>query len=104
MYALPSLENFKKHMMKLKIKKDDEIICYDVMGMFWVAKVAWMLRYFGATNVKILNGGLRKWMFEGRKVMVLDEEEANINNDQEEEDSDDYLYSINDSNLILNDK
>ena len=27
-----------------------------------------MLRYFGASNVRIMNGGLKKWLKEGRKV------------------------------------
>jgi len=37
--------------------------------MFAVARAAWMLRYFGARNVRILNGGLKKWLKEGRKVV-----------------------------------
>ena len=27
-----------------------------------------MLRNFGCSNVKVLNGGMRKWLAEGRKV------------------------------------
>jgi thiosulfate/3-mercaptopyruvate sulfurtransferase len=34
--------------------------------MFTSPRAAWMLRYFGAKNVKILNGGLKKWVAEGR--------------------------------------
>jgi len=36
--------------------------------MFSVARAAWMFRYFGASNVRILNGGLLKWKAEGREV------------------------------------
>ncbi len=36
--------------------------------MFSVARTAWMLRYFGATDVKILNGGLKKWEAEDRNL------------------------------------
>ena len=36
--------------------------------MFSVARVAWMLKYFGATNVRILNGGLAKWEAESNLV------------------------------------
>ena len=43
-------------------------MCYDHVGMFSVARCAWMLRYFGASNVRILNGGLQKWIKEGRAV------------------------------------
>jgi len=27
-----------------------------------------MFRYFGAENVKVLNGGLKKWKAEGRRT------------------------------------
>ena len=29
-----------------------------------------MLRYFGASNVRILNGGLKKWISEGRGIAL----------------------------------
>ena len=28
-----------------------------------------MFRYFGATNVRIINGGLKKWILEGREIV-----------------------------------
>ena len=55
-------------MRNLQIRKSHQIVCYDVQGMFSVARVAWMLRYFGATNVRILNGGMKKWEAEGRGI------------------------------------
>lgn len=36
--------------------------------MFGVARCAWLLKYFGAENVRILNGGLNKWLKEGREI------------------------------------
>jgi len=56
--TLPSAEIFTEHMKALRIRKDDTIVCYDHVGMFSVARCAWMLRYFGASNVRIMNGGL----------------------------------------------
>lgn len=35
--------------------------------MFSVARAAWMFRYFGG-NVRILNGGLKQWTNEGKKL------------------------------------
>lgn len=55
-------------MRRLRVRKDDEIVCYDLMGVQAVARAAWMLRYFGASNVRIMNGGLQKWVKEGRPV------------------------------------
>ena len=45
---------------------DKPIILYDVQGMYAVARAAWIFRYYGAKNVRILNGGLKKWIMEGR--------------------------------------
>ena len=57
-------------MKRLRIRRTDQIICYDTVGMFSVARAAWMLRYFGADNVRIMNGGLQKWQKEGRATVA----------------------------------
>jgi thiosulfate/3-mercaptopyruvate sulfurtransferase len=67
-HTMPSLEVFSDHMRKIDIPSDRPIICYDNIGIFSSPRVAWMLRYFGATNVRILNGGLKKWKAEGRST------------------------------------
>ena len=36
--------------------------------MFSVARAAWMFKYFGAKNVRILEGGFKKWNAEGRET------------------------------------
>jgi thiosulfate/3-mercaptopyruvate sulfurtransferase len=43
-------------------------VCYDQLGIFSVARAAFMFRYFGAENVRILNGGLKKWVLENRDI------------------------------------
>ena len=67
--TVPSAEVFSEHMQRLGIGRYDEIVCYDAThGMFMAARAAWMLTYFGATNVKVLNGGLLKWLKEERAI------------------------------------
>ena len=56
--TLPPVETFREHMEKMRIRRDDHIICYDMQGMSCVARAAWMFRYFGVQNVLIMNGGL----------------------------------------------
>ena len=67
-HTLPTADIFIEHMKRLRIRKTDQIICYDAVGMFSVARAAWMLRYFGADNVRIMSGGLLKWEKEGRET------------------------------------
>ena len=56
-------------MKLLRIPTNKPIICYDNVGIFSSPRVAWMLKYFGATNVRILNGGFKKWKAEGRNTV-----------------------------------
>lgn len=66
--TMPPVEVFTDYMRDLRVGKGHEIVCYDIVGMFTVARFAWMCRFFGATNVRIMNGGLQKWIKEGRDV------------------------------------
>ena len=69
-HTLPPLDVWIENMKKLNIPRDAPIVCYDNQGMFSVARAAWMMRYFGAQNVKILNGGLKKWVEEGGETVA----------------------------------
>ena len=53
-------------MRELKVPRDSKIVVYDYTGMFAVARVAWMFKFFGATDVSIMRGGMQKWTGEGR--------------------------------------
>lgn len=48
------------------IRRTDNILLYDKNGFFSVCRVALMFRYFGAEKVRIINGGLKKWLAEHR--------------------------------------
>ena len=63
---LCSVEQWTEHMRKLRIRKTDDILLYDHMGFYSVARVALMFRYFGAQKVRIINGGMKKWALEGK--------------------------------------
>lgn len=64
--TMPSVDMFIEHMEEMRVPKDAKIICYDHVGMFAVARVAWMFRYFGAADVRIMSGGFKKWIKEDR--------------------------------------
>ena len=53
-------------MERLGIGRDDRIVVYDNSPIRTAARGWFMLRHFGAEQVAILDGGLQKWMAEGR--------------------------------------
>jgi thiosulfate/3-mercaptopyruvate sulfurtransferase len=67
-HMLPSPEKFAADMERLGIGSDQRVIVYDSAGLMSAARIWWMLRVFGHTDVAILDGGLPKWLAEGRAV------------------------------------
>ncbi|MDH5408068.1 MAG: sulfurtransferase [Gammaproteobacteria bacterium] len=53
------------------IKASDHIVIYDDMGGLHAARLFWELEKLGHKNVSLLDGGLVKWILEGRKVTSL---------------------------------
>ena len=47
---------------------DDTVVAYDSGGWVAAPRAWWMFLSFGHANVKVLNGGLKKWDAEGRPV------------------------------------
>lgn len=71
-HMLPSSEKFASRMRRLGIGDGNRIVVYDGSDNHLSAPRAWwMFRVFGHTDVAVLNGGLKKWMAEGRPVEDL---------------------------------
>lgn len=67
-YGFPSLEIFRRHMIALGIKNDGGLkVVYDA-NMILSGRAWYMLKHFGVSNVRILNGALTKWAAEGKPV------------------------------------
>ena len=54
-------EQFSVQMGELGISEDDDIVIYDGSGLFSSARIWWNLRLMGAQNVRILEGGFKRW-------------------------------------------
>jgi thiosulfate/3-mercaptopyruvate sulfurtransferase len=67
---LPSPEDFADAAGRLGLGESMRIIVYDSSQLVGAARVWWTLRLFGATDVKILEGGLPQWRAEGRPLEV----------------------------------
>jgi len=60
---------FAKAMGRLGIADDTFVVAYDNMGLpLGSAKLWWALNYYGHDKVRVLDGGLRQWLNEGRPL------------------------------------
>ena len=67
-HMLPSPEKFASRVRKLGLGDGNRIVIYDSQGLFSAARVWWEFRVFGHKDVAVLDGGLPKWIAEGRPV------------------------------------
>jgi thiosulfate/3-mercaptopyruvate sulfurtransferase len=67
-HMLPSPEKFSARMRKLGLGDGNRIVVYDAHGMMSAARVWWSFRVMGHKDVAVLDGGLPKWLAEGRPV------------------------------------
>jgi thiosulfate/3-mercaptopyruvate sulfurtransferase len=67
-HMLPGPEKFAARVGRLGLGDGNRIIVYDSTGVSAAARVWWMFRVFGHDDVAVLDGGLAKWLAEGRPV------------------------------------
>jgi len=67
-HMLPSAEKFSSRVRKLGLGDGVRIVVYDGGNMMAAARVWWTFRAFGHNDIAVLDGGLAKWMAEGRPV------------------------------------
>ena len=59
-------EQFAKLLSSKGISRDTTVIFYGDKNNWWAAYAYWVFQLFGHTNAKLLNGGRKKWIDEGR--------------------------------------
>ena len=67
-HMLPSAEVFAAAVGALGIDEKQRIVVYDTVGLGSAPRTWWTFRVMGARDVVILDGGLPKWLAEGRPV------------------------------------
>jgi thiosulfate/3-mercaptopyruvate sulfurtransferase len=67
-HMLPPADKFAARVRKLGIGDGNRIVVYDANNMMGAPRVWWTFRVFGARDVFVLDGGLMKWMAEGRPL------------------------------------
>lgn len=67
-HMMPPSAVFQSACRKLGIGDGKSVLIYDGAGLFSAPRVWWMFRSFGVERVFILDGGLPKWVAEGREI------------------------------------
>ena len=67
-FMCPSPEQFGAAMSALGVGEGTRVVCYDANMSMWAARVWWLLRTMGFDDASVLDGGLKKWVAEGRPV------------------------------------
>ena len=67
-HMLPGEAKLASRMRSLGLSDGDRIVLYDNSPLHSAARAWWMLRTFGARDIALLDGGLRKWTAEGRPL------------------------------------
>ena len=67
-HMLPSNEKFLSRMRAMGVGDGHQVVVYDSLGIFSAPRVWWTFRAFGKTDIAVLDGGLPKWLAEGRAV------------------------------------
>ncbi|MGY6695354.1 MAG: 3-mercaptopyruvate sulfurtransferase [Roseinatronobacter sp.] len=70
-HMAPPVEKFMSRMRAMGVGDGHQVVVYDGMGLFSAARVWWLFRLMGKTDVAVLDGGFPKWQAEGRPVEDL---------------------------------
>ncbi|MGB3177042.1 MAG: 3-mercaptopyruvate sulfurtransferase [Albidovulum sp.] len=65
-HMAPPPEKFVSRMRAMGVGDGHQVVVYDGSGLFSAARVWWTFRLMGKKDVAVLDGGLPKWVAEGR--------------------------------------
>lgn len=70
-HMAPPVEKFMSRLRAMGVGDGHQVVVYDARGLFSAARVWWLFRLMGQDNIAVLDGGLPKWLAEGRAVEDL---------------------------------
>ena len=65
-HPLPDVASFMTTLGRAGIDRSKQVIAYDQNSGMWASRLWWLLRWLGHDAVAVLDGGLDKWIAEGR--------------------------------------
>lgn len=70
-HMAPPAEKFISRMRAMGVGDGHQVVVYDGAGLFSAARVWWLFRLMGKTDIAVLDGGLPKWLAEGHETEDL---------------------------------
>lgn len=67
-HMVPSAGRFAKLMEGFGVSNETAVVFYDQKGLSSAARGWWLMALFGHDNAAVLDGGLPKWLSEGRPI------------------------------------
>ncbi len=65
-HMAPPSEKFISRMRAMGVGDGHQVVVYDSVGLFSAARVWWLFRLMGKSDIAVLDGGLPKWLAEQR--------------------------------------
>lgn len=66
-HPIPDPEEFARKMSTMGLTEGKTVVAYDE-NLSGAARLWWLLKYFGYHDVYVLDGGIKKWVAEGKKT------------------------------------
>jgi len=70
-HMVPPIEKFMSRMRTMGVGDGHQVVVYDGTGLFSAPRVWWLFKLMGQQDVAVLDGGLPKWVAEGRELEDL---------------------------------
>ncbi|CUK02680.1 3-mercaptopyruvate sulfurtransferase [Ruegeria denitrificans] len=70
-HMAPPVEKFMSRLRAMGVGDGHQVVVYDGAGLMSAARVWWLFRLMGQENIAVLDGGLPKWLAEGREIEDL---------------------------------
>lgn len=67
-HPLPSPQAFIAFLARHGVSNDSTIVAYDDMGGQFASRLWWLARWVGLRNINLLDGGINKWLADGRAL------------------------------------
>jgi len=70
-HMVPPVEKFMSRLRAMGVGDGHQVVVYDGAGLVSAARVWWLFKLMGQSNVAVLDGGFPKWQAEGHPVEDL---------------------------------